>query len=271
MRTAHKAAIWFWALAIVIFAWLFWDARTAWLSLDRPEIIPGYALAGLMVILAFFNARKRLSMVPLGRGAFWTIGHGIGGILAVALFFLHTGSLWPTGSYEQVLAGSFYLVSISGILGYWMQRVVPRRLTENGQEVIWERIPEEIAEIRESAEKQALECVDKTSSDTLVRHYTETLAWFFRRPRFLFNHFLGMQRGRAWLERELTMIERYLGDDEKAYLEEIRALAEIKIRLDFAYAVNGITKLWLLFHVPMAAAVVVTMIWHIILVHVYYL
>ena len=41
--------------------------------------------------------------------------------------------------------------------------------------------------------------------------------------------------------------------------------------LDFAYAVNGFLKIWLLFHVPLAVGIFLVMIWHIILVHVYLL
>ncbi|WP_417514330.1 hypothetical protein [Minwuia sp.] len=271
MRSLHRALIVFWLAAIAVFIFLVWDSWKTWMMNGEPAIVTGYTLTGLMVFLALFNVRKRLAMIPLGRGAYWTAAHAVFGTLALAVFFVHTGSIWPTGAYEQLFALFFYLVSLSGILGYWMQKVIPRRLTENGLEIIWERIPNEIAEIRARAEAIVEEAAEKAASDTLARYYTETLAWYFRRPRYLASHFFGFQSGRAYIRRETTAIARYLDETERGYLAQLEDLALIKNRLDFAYAVNGMAKVWLLFHVPMAVGVLLLMIWHIILVHVYLL
>jgi len=271
MRAVHRAYLIFWLAAGAAFIFLVWNSWQTWLQNGEPAIVTGYTLAGLMVFLALFNSRKKLSMIPLGRAAYWTAAHAVFGTLTLALFFVHTGTFWPGGAYEQLLAILFYLVSISGILGYWMQKVIPRRLTENGLEIIWERVPNEIAQIREQAETIVEEAAEKTASDTLARYYSETLAWYFRRPRFLVSHFFGFQSGRAYIRRETTAIARYLDDDERGYLKQIEDLAHIKNRIDFAYAVNGMAKIWLLFHVPLAVGVLMLMIWHIILVHVYLL
>lgn len=271
MRGVHRAAVLFWLISAVAFIYLLWNSWQTWLANGEPAIVTGYSLAGLMVFLFLFNSRKKLSMVPLGRAAFWTMAHAVFGTLAIAVFFVHTGTFWPSGAYEQALALFFYLVSLSGILGYWMQRVIPRRLTENGLEVIWERIPHEVAEIRNRAEAIVVEAAEKAASDTLARFYAETLAWYFRRPRYLISHFFGFQSGRAYIRRETTAISRYLDETEREYLGQLEDLAHIKNRLDFAYAVNGMAKIWLLFHVPVAVGVIVLMVWHIILVHVYLL
>jgi len=272
MRGIHRASVIFWIVAILAFAFLLFHSWNTWLSNGEPAIVTGYTLAGLMVFLALFNTRKKLSMIPLGRGAYWTIAHVIFGTLTLGAFFIHTdGEVWPAGAYEQLLAILFYLVSLTGILGFWMQKAIPRRLTENGLEVIWERIPHEVAEVRERAEALVEEAAEKTASDTLARHFIETLAWYFRRPRFMASHFFGFQSGRAYVRREFQAISRYLDDTEREYLRELEDLAHIKNRLDFAYAVNGVAKIWLLFHVPLAVGVLALMIWHIILVHVYLL
>lgn len=272
MRSVHRATILFWLIAGAAFVFLLWNAWKTWLANGEPAIVTGYTLLGIMVFLFAFNTRKKLSMVPLGRAAYWTMAHAVVGSLAIGVFFIHTGGeIWPSGVYEQVFAVFFYLVSISGILGYWMQRVIPRRLTENGLEIIWERIPYEVAEIRNRAEAIVLESAEKTASDTLPRFYAETLAWYFRRPRYLLSHFFGFQSGRAFIRRETAAISRYLDETERGYLSELEDLAHIKNRIDFAYAVNGMAKIWLLFHVPTAVGVLVLMVWHIILVHVYLL
>ncbi|MEC9344885.1 MAG: hypothetical protein VYB54_01585 [Pseudomonadota bacterium] len=272
MRAVHRALVLFWLLAAAGFAIVAWDAWRTWLTNGEPAVVTGYTLAGLMVFLGLFNTRKKLSMIPLGRGAYWTAAHGIAGALALSVFFLHTrGTVIPDGSYERLLAGLFYLVTITGVLGYWLQRMLPRRLTENGLEVIWERIPGEIAEIREKAEAIVEEAADKSASDTLARYYMETLAWFFRRPRFPLSHFFGARAGDAWIRREFTAMRRYVDETESGYLQQLEQLALLKNRLDFAWSVNGFLKIWLLFHVPLAVGTLLVMIWHIILVHVYLL
>ncbi len=272
MRGIHRASVVFWIVSVIAFVFLLWHAWKTWAENGEPAIVTGYSLAGLMVFLALFNTRKKLSMIPLGRGAYWTVAHVIFGTLTLGVFFIHTnGVVWPGGAYEQLLAILFYLVSLSGILGFWMQKAIPRRLTENGLEVIWERIPYEIAEVRERAEAIVEEAADKAASDTLARHYTETLAWYFRRPRYMASHFFGFQSGRAYVRREFTAIARYLDATEREYLSQLEDLAHIKTRIDFHYAVNGMAKVWLLFHVPLAVGVIALMIWHIILVHVYLL
>jgi hypothetical protein len=244
-------------------------AREASVSLDRSEFLTGYILFGLMLALALFNARKKLSMVPLGRAAYWLAGHAVGGMLAIALFFIHTNSFWPEGGYEQALAVIFYLVSLSGIFGFLIQRYFPKRLVQSDFEIIYERIPAEVAEVREKAEAAVRACTDATGSDTLARHYFEALSWYFRRPRFFLNHALGGEAGEHWIRHQHQTVDRYLSDAEREHLESLSELARYKNQIDLHYACQSIMKLWLLVHVPLAAAVLGLMFWHVIVVNVY--
>jgi len=239
------------------------------LELERSEFITGYSLFVLLIVLALFNARKKLSMIPLIRSAYWLAIHVVGGVAAVILFFIHTGSVWPTGGYEQALALVFYLVSISGIFGYIVQRINPRRLVQTDFEIIYERIPAELAEIRYKAEAEILACTEETGSDTLGRHYMETLSWYFRRPRFVFNNAFGGNAGQHWLRNQYRTVNRYLNDPERAYLDRINDLAEMKSKIDVHYACQSTMKVWLLVHLPLAAAVMGLMFWHVIVVNVY--
>ena len=40
-----------------------------------------------------------------------------------------------------MLTALFYTVIVTGILGYLLQTVLPARLTQSGNEIIYERIP----------------------------------------------------------------------------------------------------------------------------------
>lgn len=267
--TARMRAVLVWLTAGIIFALLFFEARRAQISLESAEVITGWWLFAVMVFLALFNARKKLSMIPLGNASTWLLLHAVGGILVLAVYWLHTAKLWPIGSYEQLLAVLFYATVATGVFGYVIQRFYPRRLTQTGVEMIYERIATEVSELREAAEQLVLECTEKTESETLGRHYVDTLAWFFRRPRFFKNHVVGSQRGEHWIRQQDAAVRRYLSDDETEYLDRLMALADYKNNLDIHYALQSVMKRWLLLHVPLTVGLLALSVWHVLIVHIY--
>jgi hypothetical protein len=269
MRLRSRPGLVVWAAAAVVFAAVAYQSLNLRLNLGRPMVLTGWVLLGLMVFLAFFNWRKKLSMVPIGHASLWLGLHVVIGVLTVGIFFLHTRSLWPIGAYEQLLAGLFYLTSLSGIVGFGLTRAYPRRLTHADYEIIYERIPAEVARLREEAEQIVLDCTSETGSDTLARHYLDTLSWYFRRPRFAVSYLAGSDRGDHWLRHELGAVSRYLNDAERSFLDRIRDIGTTKARLDRHYAGQSVLKYWLLLHVPLAAVVMVITVWHVLLVHVY--
>jgi hypothetical protein len=238
-------------------------------TLARPAFLTGYTLFGVLLALALFNVRKRLAMLPLGRAAYWLAAHVVGGTFALGLYFIHSGTIWPDGGYERALCLLFYLVTASGIYGYLVQRIVPRRLVQTGIEIIYERIPAELAELREQAEAAILGATSATGSDTLGRHYLETLAWFFARPRFYLSHCFGLQSGEHWLRHQIKTIDRYLNAAEREHLARLESLALYKNKVDFHYACQSVLKYWLLLHVPLSAGLLALMFWHVIVVNVY--
>jgi len=263
------AIVTFGVLSIAVFAAAAWASHKAWLDLGDPSIITGYVLLVIMLSLGFFNVRKRMSMVPLGSARFWLAFHVAAGLLAIAMFWLHAGLVWPIGLYERVLTSLFYLVSITGLLGYGISRMLPRRLAQTEIEIIYERIPAEIAEIREKVEALVFECTEKTGSDTVAKHYIGTLNWFFSRPRFWVSHVVGGDAAGHWLRGPGVAARRYLNDPEVEYFDQVIELGELKCLIDRHYACQGLLKKWLLVHVPLSMAVIIMAVWHFILVNVY--
>jgi hypothetical protein len=267
-RLPFVAALWCGTLVAFLIPWLW--SRQMFLQLNDPALVTGWWLCAVLVLLGTFNTRKKLSMLPLGRASHWLAWHVAGGFLTLALFWLHTGSLWPTGLYERVLAALFYLLNVSGVVGWLMQRVYPRQLSDTGVEVIYERIPGEIARLREEAESLVLDCTRETGSNTLARHYLETLHWFFRQPRFFAHHVLfGGKKPRAWCRQQCGAVRLYLNEAERGYLNRLTRLADRKTEVDFHFAAQSLMKRWLLLHLPLAAAVLLLVAWHVVLVHVY--
>lgn len=239
-------------------------------NLNYSEFVSGGALFVIILFLSLFNARKRLPFLPLAPAHRWFLLHTVGGFLALFLFWLHTGVFWPRGLYVQVLAFLFYGVTLSGILGLIMEKVYPNLLTRVGLECIYERIPRDLAEIRNKAETLVLDCTEKTGSDTLAQHYFETLGWFFQRPRFFLNHAFGGQNAQTWVRQQCFILERFLNEKERDYLDQIFILADTKRKIDFHYSVQTLLKGWLLVHVPLAAAVLAMVVWHLIVIQVFF-
>ncbi len=237
--------------------------------LGDAAFVTGYTLFGFMLFLIIFNIRKKFSMLPIFKVRYWTPLHIAVGFLVIALFWLHTGNIWPSGAYECVIALLFYLVCLSGIYGYVVLRVYPGWLTQTGIEVIYEEIPEIVANYREEAEQLIFECTKETRSDTLARYYTETLDWFFRRPHFVLNHLLGGRKGIHWVNQHISSARRYLNDTERDYLDRLNDLASRKNRIDFHFAIQSMMKTWLLVHIPVSVGLFLLVLWHLLLVNVY--
>ena len=259
----------FWLVALLAWAGVTTLAWHAERSLGKASVITGYALFAVILALAFFKARKRLLVLPLGTVRDWMLGHVVLGFLSVMLYFQHTGTLWPGGRYEQAIAIVFYAVAVSGIAGYALQRVLPHRLADLEGEVIYERIPAEVAALREEVEELILKAVKELGSDTLGRYYTESLEWFFWRPRFLTAHLLGSGRSVGWIRGRITALRRYLNDGERAYLARIEEIALRKNRLDAHYALQSVLKFWLFLHVPASVLLVLLGCWHLLVVNIY--
>jgi hypothetical protein len=258
-----------WLAALALLGGLAYWRDSAHRTLVDTDFVTGYILLGVIVFLALYNARKKLPMVPLGRASTWLTLHVVVGVSTLGLYWLHTGGLWPLGFADRVLAALFLLVSASGLAGYGLQLVIPGRLTRRGSEIIYERIPAEIARLGEAAEKAVLAAAQASGHDTLGRYYVETLAWYFVRPRFVASHVLGGGRARFWLRRRLETVAQHVGPAERPHLDALAALGWAKTALDTQYALQTLLKGWTMVHVPLAAAMLAFAAWHVILVHVY--
>lgn len=259
----------YWGIAIALWLLVAAVAYRAERRLGDGAVITGYALFLVMLALGAFNVRKRLPALPLGTARAWMIAHAAMGVVAIPLYFQHSGGLWPLGRYEQLIAVAFYVTAISGILGYSLEWLLPRRLTDLGFEVVFERIPSEIAVLRERTEALIVEAMQEAGSSTLGRYYSESLDWFFWRPRFLLSHLVGSNRSARWVRGHVSALRRYLNERERVALDRVEELALRKSQLDAHYVLQGALKLWLFVHVPAAALLLALALWHLMVVNVY--
>jgi hypothetical protein len=196
-------------------------------------------------------------------------------LLSIVLFTMHAcyqfGRHWhlPHGPLNIVVAALYVLTASSGIFGLVVTRAFPSRITDGGEEVIFERIPIFLRSLRERSAELIVEAVAASDASTLPEFYSRKLAWFFARPRNYWLHLIHSRRPLLVLEGELTSLDRYFNDREKGIADELSALIEKKDVLDFAWALQGTLKGWLFVHIAMTYSLLAFVVVHIVVAYAF--
>ena len=235
----------------------------------RITFVSGWVLLILMFLLTAYNGRKKLPFLPAASSEAWLQVHIYAGLLAALIFGMHLHFRLPTGAFESLLALLFVLVTLSGLGGLWLSRSLPKRLTTVGGEVIFERIPFERKAIRQKVQAIALASVSKSKSTTIADFYAAELDPFFAQPRFFLEHLLDSNIQFNRLLRRTTELNRFLGVNERADMEEILRLLQAKYRLDHHYSLQLALKLWLFIHIPLTYGLLVFSALHVALVYAF--
>lgn len=269
MRAMSRRAAGLWIVAVTgVVALGVWRAtQHAWMV--DPDFLTGWVLMSLVAALALYGVRRRLPMLPLGKASTWLVVHIVVGFAAIAAYAIHVGTAWPAGSADRALALLFATVIGSGIAGHLLQTIVPPRLARSGPELIYERIPAQVAKLRAAAEQTLMDAAGAAGHETLSAYYAQTLAWYFERPRFAISHVLGGDRAESWERHRLAAIEKLLAAEERTHLAALRELCRRKRAVDAQYALQTLLRAWTVVHVPAAAAFLVLAAWHSLIVHVY--
>ena len=245
-------------------------AGTLWLHAHYCPRLPGYAfltgwaLLTVMLLLTFYNARKKLPFLPLGNSETWLQIHIYLGCFSVVLFLVHLKVHLPHGGFEITLAALFALVSGSGFFGLFFSRVLPRRLATRGGEVIFEKIPALRHGLRTAAEELALGPTAK--SPAIGEFYLRRLAPFFAGPRDFWRHLAESRRTVTALLAELDDLHRNGSEAERATVDQLAALVRQKDGLDYHRALQLTLKLWLFVHIPLTYGLLIFTALHLALV-----
>jgi hypothetical protein len=241
-----------------------------WLHAKYSRALPDYAfltgwvLFAAMIVLALFNARKKLAFLSLGKAETWLQIHIYLGLFTVVLFFIHLDFHLPLGWFEITLTLLFALVSASGVVGFFFIRTMPRRLAMRGGEVILEKISALRHAFKTEAENLALGADAK--SPLIAEFYAKRLAPFFAGPRDFWMHLVESRRAVNSLTAELDDLSRFAGETERATLEKLATLVRKKDGLDYHRSLQLALKLWLFVHIPLTYGLLIFTALHIALV-----
>ena len=246
-------------------------ALAAATGIGRDALLPvavytGWLLLALVLVLTFFNARKKLPFLPLFSASTWLQGHIYIGWLSCFVFLLHTGGRLPAGRLETFLAAAFVGVAVSGAFGLWLSRWLPPRLVRSGESLIYQRIPVLRHRLAEEAREVVRRAETETQSSTLPDFHLRVLHRYFQRVPPLLAPLTGDDPEFHRVRQELESTRRYLNESEENLARTLADLLEAKRNLDVQLAGQRLLKLWLFIHIPLTYALLVFIAAHVWLV-----
>lgn len=235
-------------------------------ALPHLVFLTGWLLLALCLFLTAYNARKKLPFLPLGSSRLWLQFHAYAGLFAGVLFLFHLRMEVPSGPFNLALAGFFVAVTLTGILGWWLSRAIPKRLATVGGEVPFERIPAVRRDLRLQAEQIALAAIPEAKASTLADFYARELAPAFSTGPSFFPHLVASRDALNDRLAALSEVGRYLGPTEKTRAESLAELIRARHVLDFHHANQLLLKSWLFTHVPLTYGLLLFTAVHVVLV-----
>ncbi len=237
-------------------------------SLHHASYLSGYILLGSILFLTAFNLRKKLTFLPgIGTAAMWMQIHIYVGWSTFIVFAFHIGWRIPNGYLEGFLALLYLTVALSGVYGLFITRIIPKRLTAIGDEVVFERIPSLRLQLAHQARQTAMGTLGHT--DVIPRFYLNRLLTFFEKRRGLGYALFPSGRKKRQLLGELEQLERYLSDDQRPVGKQLAEIVVRKDDLDYHHVMQGRLKLWLFLHIGFTYSLVAISIIHAVLVHAF--
>ncbi|MGR9105441.1 MAG: hypothetical protein ACU843_00770 [Gammaproteobacteria bacterium] len=239
------------------------------ISLHHESFFTGWLLLACLVTLTLFNARKKVPYLNLMRADTWLQFHIYLGFFSIAVFSLHIHFRLPNGAVEQLLAALYVLVAASGVVGIWLSRRLPSRLSRRGEQVLFERIPALRIRLRDEVEQLVIRAVEETGSTTLVDLYSKLLFPFLSSSKNFWFHIFESNRPYHQLREKIRVRYRYMNAREKEIMADIGHRVRIKDDLDYQYAGQALLKRWLFIHVPATYCLLIFMLFHLVVVYAF--
>lgn len=254
------------AAAALVFGWGVYLHAS---SLNQHNFFDGWVLLACMLLLAGYNVRKKVPMLPLGRAVTWKQVHVYAGFFTVAAFLIHTEFSLPSGALDWALWGLFVLVALSGILGLYLTVTVPPKLEQGPEQILLERIPGFRAQLAKETEQLAMRSVADETSLTISNFYADRLHDYMSGHRDLLAHLRGSQRVLHRIRGEIAKLRRYLDKSGSEILDEIEACVVAKHNLDSQYAHRMALRVWLFVHIPATYSLVLLLFVHVAVVYAF--
>jgi len=245
--------------AIAIAVRLVVVGRRPWDPARTAGLVFGIAASLLYLIDLLYPIRRKLLGLPLGNAQRWIQLHIYGGFLAFLFVLIHEGFRWPSGTMGWLLLFLSLWATVSGLAGVWLQKWVPALLAGGLQvEALLERVPELVEKLKVEADT-----LMSGSSEMLERFYIEDVRPALAGINSSWNYLTDVRSGRELRLEPFSRMARFLAEEERPRLEDLKTVYTEKLELDAQYSVQRILRLWVAFHVPPCVLLFGLMLFHI--------
>jgi hypothetical protein len=256
---------------------LFWLVWLYGNGLRDARYLDGWVLAAGMCLQIYFHVAVRSARLSPKALLRWRTVHILAGYAVIAAFLSHTTFTLPDTGLEWALWVGFAGVALSGVFGTYLAWSLK---SKHGIDAgfSFERIPVRRDELAREAHA-AVTRID-APADHLALPATPYDAWildlyahhlrdFFQGPSHFAAHLIGSQRAVKRLTDEIDTLSRFVDPERQEKLAALKELVSEKDRLDFARVYLGMTKGWLLVHVPLTYGLIVLSVLHVFVVYAY--
>lgn len=248
--------------AVLWFGYLLYD-----ISFHRHHYLSGWLLFYLFLAQMFYYVQKKFGGFKLPVNLQWLTGHTEFGIVAMLILLVHVDGQLPRGGLGIMVVLCFTVVSLSGLFGlYIKQKYHAALLRRSGKDIVFEEIPEQMQSLHTHAEAMMLDCAASNTSSLLIDYYTDHLSGAFCAPSSLLAALCGNNKASLEQFGNIEKLMPYLNSNEATCAKSLIRLMRKKNNLDYHYAHQGVLKIWLFIHVPVACSLLVLVGLHIVLV-----
>ena len=225
----------------------------------------GTLAALLMVGAALYGVRRRKPRLHTGRSYTWVQFHVYGGMFFLLLVFMHSGFHVPSGGVTWWLWFLSIWIVVSGLIGVGLQKWIPRILTSGlTVEVVYERIPDLVRQVRDRAEEVVL-----AATDPVRDFYQKNVAGALVAPRTRLIYYFDITGGSQMQARQFEYLRRVLSSDDQKNLDQLESIYKTKLELDAHYTLQKALRWWLYAHVPVSLMLLVLLAVHLYSVFYY--
>lgn len=255
-------------------------ARTGPSGGTWPGLLYG-VLGTAMILLAMgLTPRKKWRTMRIGRVYWWMQAHVWFGLLSFPVICFHAGfrdGLWG-GSLTWALMVLFIVIELSGILGLVFQNLLPGKLLRDVQyETIFEQIDHVVEKLREEAEgkvatirnrkvERAFEvdampaggAATVTAATTPGAH--QLLEFYAQRVVPALQPKMGARAATPFDFDRLRAATPLVVHDA---INDLQSIVDERRQLERQRKLHYLLHVWLWFHVPASAAMLVLMVLHV--------
>lgn len=269
----YRSGLWLWISAAtavgLVLHYVSYQSRTVAYGGSIEGLLYGVAGTGLIAVLMYLGIRRRSYASSMGTLQGWVSAHVYLGLLTLLLIPLHAGFRfgWDVHTLAFVLLA---VVVLSGVLGLFLYRTIPGRLTryEAGQQA--DKIDPEIARLLSD-----MRALMKDKSDALVQIYKAELATSQSRASKGWSLLLKGQGGDLLAARSADLARKVssIPPSDQATFQILSQLllkkTQLEVNLLHQMQLRNVLQAWLYVHVPVSIAMVFAVGVHLIAVFLY--